>query len=301
MPDFRAQSMSADVDVCICTFRRESLTETILSLSCQRGFDGRMRIIVADNDETPTAADQIARLRQRGLDIVYVHAPARNISVARNACLDAATAPLVAFIDDDELADPWWLAELCAALRKPELSAVFGPVEAIYGADAPSWMTEADLHSAAPVETVHGIDTGYTSNALVRRAAIGETRFDVALGRSGGEDTDLFTRLYAQGRRYGVAPRAIVREHVTASRMSLSWLTKRAFRSGQTHARRYLESPAPRVKALFLASAKAFACAVMAVSRLRSPSGWRRAIVRTCLHLGATARLAGLRDRQIYG
>jgi hypothetical protein len=38
------------------------------------------------------------------LDCLYVHAPARNISIARNACLDAADAPLIAFIDDDETA-----------------------------------------------------------------------------------------------------------------------------------------------------------------------------------------------------
>lgn len=289
-----------DIDVCICTFKRASLTNTLHSLAVQEGFSGRMRIIVADNDEIPSAADQVAGLRTQGLDIHYVHAPARNISIARNACLDAATAPLVAFIDDDELADPHWLAELTSALA-PELSAVFGPVEAIYGPETPTWMRQADLHSTQPVQTMGGIDTGYTSNALVRRAAIGHERFDVSLGRSGGEDTDLFTRLHAQGHGFGAAPRAIVREHVASSRMSLEWLSRRAFRSGQTHARRYLGSPTSRAAALPLAVAKAAACSVLALSKIGSPPGWRASIVRAALHLGAAARLVGLRDRQIYG
>ncbi|CAN5359577.1 glycosyltransferase family 2 protein [soil metagenome] len=296
-----APAAEADVDVCICTFRRATLTDTIQSIARQRGFDGRLRIIVADNDETPSASEQVDRLRAIGQDIAYVHAPARNISIARNACLDQATAPLVAFIDDDEIADEYWLAELLAAMRRPGIDAVFGPVQAVYDPAAPAWMKSADLHSTRPVDTHQGIDTGYTSNALVRRSAIADLRFDLSLGRSGGEDTDLFTRLYARGSRFGAAPRGIVREQVTPSRMSLQWLAQRAFRSGQTHARRFLGSPATRIKAAVVALSKAAACGVIAITRLGSPSGWRRAVVRGSLHLGATSRLLGLRDRQIYG
>ena len=53
-----------------------------------------------------------ASAERNSLQITYVHAPARNISRARNACLALATAPLIAFIDDDEVASPQWLAAL---------------------------------------------------------------------------------------------------------------------------------------------------------------------------------------------
>ena len=43
------------------------------------------------------------------IDISYIHAPARNISIARNACVEAATGKWIAFIDDDELASENWL------------------------------------------------------------------------------------------------------------------------------------------------------------------------------------------------
>lgn len=301
MTEWSAPAVTADVDICICTFRRTSLTDTIRSIARQRDFDGRVRIIVADNDETPSAAEQVNQLRSLGLEITYVHAPARNISIARNACLDQATAQTIAFIDDDETADDYWLAGLAAALRRPGIDAVFGPVEAVYRADAPAWMRNADLHSTHPVETQRGIDTGYTSNALVKRQAIGALRFDVSLGRSGGEDTDLFTRLYARGSRFAAAPKAIVREQVTPSRMSLKWLADRAFRSGQTHARRFLGSPGGRVRAAAIALSKAAVCGIIALTRLGSPSGWRQAVVRCSLHLGASSRLLGLRDRQLYG
>jgi glycosyltransferase involved in cell wall biosynthesis len=55
--------------------------------------------------------------------------------VARNACLDAATAPLVAFIDDDQVASPEWLVALVGTLESSNADVVLGPVQAVYGPD----------------------------------------------------------------------------------------------------------------------------------------------------------------------
>ena len=64
------------------------------------------RAIVIDNDETPSACDRVEAIAQTlSIPVKYVHAPANNISIARNAGLDAATAQWIAFIDDDEEAE----------------------------------------------------------------------------------------------------------------------------------------------------------------------------------------------------
>ena len=73
-----------------------------------------------------------AECQALGLDYLYVHAPARNISIARNAALDAAQAPLVAFIDDDETATPLWLAALLECHQQTSATIIFGPVQAVY-------------------------------------------------------------------------------------------------------------------------------------------------------------------------
>lgn len=289
------------IDVCICTFQRASLSETLASIVQQTGFEGHVRVIVADNDETPSAAPQVKAFDALGLDIHYVHAPARNISIARNACLALVRSDWIAFIDDDEIAAPTWLANLVAAASHSTWSAVFGPVVAIYPSETPAWLRQADLHSTRPVETPRGVDTGYTSNALVRRTALAGRVFDIDLGRSGGEDTDLFTRLYSDGARFGTAPDAVVTERVTPARSSLTWLMRRAFRSGQTHARRSLQSPLQRVKAIGVAAAKAIICFGLVVLSLHSAARWRASAVRSALHVGAVARLIGIREPRLYG
>ena len=94
-----------DVDVCVCTFRRPSVARLLASLASQDlPAATHLRVIVADNDDIPSARETVMRaFADLGLEGVYLHAPARNISIARNACLNAARATLVAFIDDDEV------------------------------------------------------------------------------------------------------------------------------------------------------------------------------------------------------
>lgn len=294
------------IDVCICTYRRDSVVNTIRSIALQRISEGvRLRVIVSDNDDTPSAKcivrNQCAEL---GLEYRYVHAPAHNISIARNAALDAATAPLVAFIDDDEVATPLWIASLLQCRAATAATIIFGPVQAIYG-EGPAWLREADLHSIRPAFRQGGvIDTGYTCNVLLDRAAMTQEmrdwRFDPALGRSGGEDTFFFHQLYSLAARCAFSEAALVYESVPPQRGRLSWLLKRSFRSGQTHARVLQTTTAWRARLIATATAKCGYCLLGVALHASSPVGWRRMAVRAALHAGVVCRVAGLADLKIY-
>ena len=188
------------VDVCICTFQRPSIRSTLESLVTQE-FDGNLRVIVADNDFEPHRRADIVRLgKALGLQLKYVHAPAQNISVARNACLSAATADWLAFIDDDEIAAPSWLAELLNASDARDI--VFGVSKAVYSDDTPTWICEGDFHSAKFGERDPPWN-GYTGNVLIRRSFLARSglRFQNQLGQIGGEDTVFFYQAMRAGAR----------------------------------------------------------------------------------------------------
>lgn len=291
--------MSLSVDILLCTFRRAHVAQTIASLDAPPGV--ALRLIVADNDETDSARETVAAAaRARGLAHLYLHAPARNISLARNACLAAARADWVAFIDDDEEAAPGWLAALLERACETGADAVFGPALARYGPGAPGWTAALDLHSNRPVRRRGRIETGHTCNALLRWAGTPwqAERFDLARGRSGGEDTEFFFRLARIGARYEDAPRAIVHEDVAPGRLSLRWLGARRFRMGQSHAAA-ATGPAARA-ALFLAAAlKAAACWAAALA-----AGPERRIfwrLRGALHRGVCAGCLGWPQRPLHG
>lgn len=298
--------MAVIVDVCVCTYRRPSLLGTLESIARQRLPEGiAVRVIVADNDDVPSARDLVQQARSAfGLDCVYLHAPARNIAVARNACLDAADAPLMAFIDDDETATETWLAQLVSFWRLFGDTIIFGPVEAVYPI-GPAWLRKADLHSIMPVIRKGGqIATGYTSNVLIDRSALADAlracRFDPELGRSGGEDTVFFHALHNRGARLGYCVDALVNEVVTPHRARLGWLLKRSFRAGQTHCRVSLSAGGSRAAMTFVAAAKVAYCLIGAGAGAASPSGWRRALVRGALHAGVFAGSLGMSDLLLY-
>ena len=292
-----------EVDVCVCTFRRPSVALLLASLAKQ-GVGGslRIRVIVADNDDVQSARATVeAAFAANGLNGLYLHAPARNISVARNACLQAAKAPLIAFIDDDEIARTGWLAGLVAAMDAAKSDVVFGKVNAAYAPDAPRWMPEADLHST-PAPFRNGvIDGGYTCNVLMQRKAIGALRFDPAFGRSGGEDTTFFAAMRGMGASMSYAADAVVDEPVTKSRSSLAWLTQRAYRSGQTYGLLRLGKGESRSRIAAVSLAKVTWCFIVASLTIWSPARWRKSAVRAWLHAGVFGAAVGGTPLELYG
>jgi succinoglycan biosynthesis protein ExoM len=284
----------------VCTAGRASLAETLVSLSRQT-----LRpclTIVSDNAEDPEATERtMAGLELGGLPVLLVHAPALNLSVARNACLDAGDRDLLAFIDDDEVAPPGWLERLSAALS-PGLAAVFGPTRAVYGGDAPAWMREARLHDQAAERHRGELWTGHTGNCLVDLAhpAVQGLRFDERFGRTGGEDTAFFASVHARGGRFAFAPGAHVEEPVPEARASLGWLLRRKVRSGQSAYAAGRRDPAHAASLALTAPAKVAYCALRAGA---SPDRGARArwLMRGALHWGVLREAVGLRAEEQYG
>lgn len=294
-----------DLDICICTFRRPGVADTIRSVLAQEVPDGlALRVIVVDNDDQPTARPLVEEMaRAATLPLLYLHHPGRNISVARNAALDAATARHTAFLDDDEVARPGWLTALAAA-STGEAEVILGPVEPVYPPGSPAWMQDAGVHGTRPVRVGGAIRTGYTCNVLIDRARpeLRALRFDPELGRSGGEDTDYFARMARLGTRFAYTPEAVVEEPVGPERLSLAWLARRRYRMGLTHAGVLLRCHAARPwRAIPVAAAKMLACALMAAAFVAHRGRRNAAVLRGLLHAGVVAGLSGAAPPVLYG
>ncbi len=279
--------MADTVTICVCTFRRPSLFNTLASFERLEGLAPyRVSVVVADNDDTDTLRKAVVDYaRDARFPICYVHAPARNISIARNAALSHCNSRWAAFIDDDETAEPGWLAALMD--HREGTRAVIGQCTAKYDAAMPGWLKRCDFHSnrigSDPVNA-------YTSNALIDVAFVREhgIAFRNNLGRTGGEDTLFFRALDAAGGRIVYCPEAEVREPVAAGRANMRWVLTRNMRAGQTHGlmlSHYDRSAFSRLAATALAKS-AFSLA-MALISLPGTDGSRRWLARSALHYGA--------------
>jgi len=128
------------IDIAVCTFRRPELAETLHSLALitvPADFD--IRVIVADNDTTPSAEALVNQMRPTmPFEILYVHCPASNISIARNACLDNSTGHYLAFVDDDETVSRTWLVQLLDTALATGADVVL----TYWAAEAARWIAE---------------------------------------------------------------------------------------------------------------------------------------------------------------
>jgi glycosyltransferase involved in cell wall biosynthesis len=227
------------VAVCIATFRRPAALAKLLALlQGENAGDGWQlrRIVVVDSDPACTARDVVAG--SAGLPdgrVLYLVAPARGISAARNTCLEhVGDADLVAFIDDDELPRPRWLDRLIACWRRTGADAVLGPVEPLFEVPPPEWVVRGGFFAPLGFAPDSSLNWAYTSNVLVTRTLVDRYRFDDRYGLTGGEDTHFFKHAYLDGHSLAWCTDAVVQEAIPKERMTARWLVRREFRRGAT-------------------------------------------------------------------
>lgn len=231
------------VSVVIPTFRRlRSLRRALLSCQAQVGFSpGEFEVIVVDNCPQRSAyatVDKISTLSP--VDVNYENEPIPGVSATRNRGIARARGELIVFLDDDEEAEPGWLAALVAAQRISGSDAVFGAV--IGQCDgllqghaelAEKEMTRLFPEPAGPVPVRYIAKLG-SGNSLFRRECFtGPEPFNLSLGLSGGEDSALIRKLVADGRQFTWCPEARVKEFISEERQTLHYLLKRRFSCGQ--------------------------------------------------------------------
>ena len=122
--------MSIRVSTVICTLnRREMLKASILSLTEQTVNREQHEIIVVDNGSNDSTRDAVDELTKRIPNLRYVFEARPGLSNARNLASDLARGEVVAFIDDDAVAEERWLEALLLGYRsEPDVSAVGGRI-----------------------------------------------------------------------------------------------------------------------------------------------------------------------------
>ncbi|MGE4178041.1 MAG: glycosyltransferase family 2 protein [Thermoleophilia bacterium] len=85
---------------------------------------GALEAVVVDDGST----DDTAAVAAEGGAVVVRHPVNRGLAAARNSGVAAATAPVVAFIDDDCEARPGWARGILAGYDAPDVAGVGGPV-----------------------------------------------------------------------------------------------------------------------------------------------------------------------------
>lgn len=237
-----AHNPTPDISVVVCTHNRATmLGEALASLYnlATNGFT--YEIVVIDNassDETPSVAERATR--ESRAPVRYCFEGKKGIASARNRGLREAAGKWVAFFDDDQLADPNWLAELMKIAREKDVKCVGGSVLLKYQTSTkpnPTPFVRMLLGEAlwslrpAPYSLKHTPGTG---NLMIHRTVLDRVgHFDEAF-QVRSEDTDLFRRIHKAGFEAWYNPAAVVHHVTPPARLERPYLEKLSSQMGES-------------------------------------------------------------------
>ena len=233
------------VAICAITFRRPAGLARLLDGLAALRFEHpepAVEVIVVDNDPAASARS-ICEERQAAFrwPLRYGVEAEPGISQARNRAVALALpdAAFIAFIDDDEVPEPAWLAELLAAAGRTHADIVTGPVLPFFPEGVPEWIARGKFFERARHPDGVMLSVAATNNVLIHQRVFERLHpwFDPRFGLSGSGDTLFFLRARQAGFRIAWADRSEVVEWVPASRATASWLLRRGFRGGNGYTR----------------------------------------------------------------
>jgi GT2 family glycosyltransferase len=202
------------VSVVVSTYERSAQLARLLDgLRAQTLQSGRFEVVVVDNGSGPQTAQLLASAALRGGPALRVvrHERTRGPAGGRNSGWRAATAPLIAFIDDDCVPTPGWLAALLKAASEHPGAIVQGatlPEPGRLPVSTLGWHTVRIERASGSYETCNIL----YPRALLAHLGGFDERFPL---RPTGEDTELAWRALEAGAAAVFAPAALVHHEVS--------------------------------------------------------------------------------------
>jgi glycosyltransferase involved in cell wall biosynthesis len=198
-----------EVSVVVATRDRAAMLEALLDSLALQSFDSsRFEVIVVDDGSTDQTPELLHGMAKRvGYKLRVLRSPGNGPAAARNRGWPEASAPFVAFTDDDCIATPDWLTELVEAARNGHESIVQGRTELAPGDDAKVGPFSRILEILEPGGYFATCNILYPRDLLERLGG-----FDEAFMT--GEDTDLGWRAQEAGASYQFVPEAVINHTV---------------------------------------------------------------------------------------
>jgi GT2 family glycosyltransferase len=236
-----------DVSVVICAYTDERWHDLVAAVSSIHQQNTPPREIIVVIDHNPHLLEQV-QMHLPGV-IALENSGPQGLSGTRNSGIAKAQGALIAFLDDDALAEPDWLVQLSRHCEDSQVLGVGGVVEPVWLDKRPVWLPEefywvvGCTYRGLP-ETAQAVRNPIGANIAFRREVF-ETvgGFRSGIGRVGKypvgcEETELCIRAHQQWpeRIFLYQPRATVFHRVPGNRTSWRYFCERCYAEGLSKA-----------------------------------------------------------------
>ena len=242
-----------ELSIIICTYNRaQFLPEALNSLKEQTLDKSRFEVILINNNSTD-ATEAISKKFEKHtpeINFQYHIESSQGLSFARNKGIEVAQGNIIAFIDDDAIAEPDYAENILKTIEgNPEFTGFGGKVIPIYpDGKEPAWMSKYIQGVVSKVD--YGEKTGpfdkkkypVGCNMIFRREVFDELgAFNVNL-KYRSDDKYIFLKLRNHNKKILYTPSVVVHHNIDASRLTHEFIVKLCIQIGATEKIRLRES-----------------------------------------------------------
>lgn len=236
------------VAVVICAYLEERLSEIVAAVESAFSQTHPATDVIVVVDHNPALFERVRSLFPQAT--VLENAGAQGLSGARTTGIGAARTDIVAFLDDDAVAEPTWLEAFVDVYSSPDVIAVGGLTLPLWECDRPAWLPRefdwvlgcAFLGMPTERSEVRNIFGG---NGSYRRAVFDDVGgFNDELGRTAStllscEETEMCIRIRQRHpeSRLMFDDKAVIHHRVKAPRVRFSYFRARCYAEGLSKAR----------------------------------------------------------------
>lgn len=239
--------MSLDITVIICAYTEErwdDLVEAVGSVSRQT-VPPRQIVLAIDHNPSLFAR----ALSQFPIATVVENTQERGLNGTRNIGFAVATGEIIAFLDDDAIAEPDWLEELQATYESNKIVGVGGRINPLWLSGRPFWLPEEFYwvvgctyrglpEQVAPVRNLIGCNMSYRRSVIEILGGFRNGIGHVGGRPQGDDETEFCIRLH-QALPDAILlyqPKAQVAHKVPASRANWGYYRWRCYLEGRSKA-----------------------------------------------------------------
>jgi glycosyltransferase involved in cell wall biosynthesis len=235
------------VSVVICAYTEQRWDDVLAAVRSVQAQSLPALEIILVVDHNP---DLLERLRAELPEVrVVANGQARGLSGGKNTGISLARGDLVAFLDDDAVAEPDWLKFMAAGYTSAEIVGVGGMTLPLWETGRPSWFPEEFDWVVGC--TYVGREPGPVRNLLGGNASFRREVFEVAggfptdIGRTaaisrplGGEETEFCIRAAQRipGAVFLYEPRSVIWHRAPVARERFSYFRSRCYAEGLSKA-----------------------------------------------------------------
>jgi glycosyltransferase involved in cell wall biosynthesis len=225
----------------ICTYNRyDFLLDALASIEQQSLAYAKFELIVVDNSADRARQEEFMRDLVIECPYTYVVERTPGLSRARNIAIARAAGDIVAFLDDDAIADRDWAQSILDGFaRDPKIGILGGPVQPIWPVERPAWLHPwlegfltiidrgSEPRELKPAEWLAGTNIAFRKGALVEAGGFNETVGRIGRLLLSNEELQVSDKIKAAGFVAFYEPRMVMRHRVHIERISQQWMRQR--------------------------------------------------------------------------